>query len=116
MWKQLESKEQKRRSVPIDTMNMEVDMPDGDETRGWRKHWRRGLYGAIAAWAGGSQGAVIFMLAECVLHYRVVDEVGKRLGLSLSKEKVTQAETDAYIIEVLISTDQPTCSPHTPFL
>ena len=78
---------------------MEVNLPDGDETRGWRRHWRRGIYGAIVAWAAGSQGAVIFMLAECVLHFKVVEAVGKRLGLVLSQEAVAEAEIDAYIIE-----------------
>ena len=78
---------------------MAVNLPDGDETRGWRKHWRRGMYGAIMAWAAGSQGAVIFMLAECVIHFGVVEAVGKRLGLVLSEEKVAQAEVDAHIIE-----------------
>ena len=78
---------------------MEVNLPDGDATRGWRKHWRRGMYGAIVSWAAGSQGAVIFMLAECVLHFNVVEAVGKRLGLVLSEEAVAQAEIDTYIIE-----------------
>ena len=98
-WKELENKEQKRRNTPIDPTNLEVSLPDGDETRGWRRHWRRGLFGALAAWAGGSQGAVVFMLAECILHFEVVSAVGKRLGLTLSKEAVVQAETDAYIIK-----------------
>ena len=75
---------------------MEVDLPDGDKKRGWRKHWRRGLYGAIVAWAGGSQGAIIFMLAECAVHFKVVEAVGKQLGLVLSEEAVAQAEIDAY--------------------
>ena len=98
-WKELETKEQKRRNEPIDPTNQEVNLPDGDQTRGWRNHWRRGLFGAIAAWAGGSQVAVIFMLAECILHFEVVNAVGIRLGLTLSKEAVVQAETDAYIVE-----------------
>ena len=51
---------------------MDVNLPDGDPTRGWRHHWRRGMYGAIMAWAAGSQGAVIFLLAECVIHFEVV--------------------------------------------
>jgi hypothetical protein len=72
---------------------MEVALPDGDEARGWRKHWRRGMFGVIAAWAGGSQGAVIFMLAECVVHFKVVEAVGQRLGLMLSKEAVAQVPT-----------------------
>jgi len=57
------------------------------------------MYGAIMAWAAGSQGAVIFMLAECVIHFGVVEAVGKRLGLVLSEEEVAQAEVDAHIIE-----------------
>ena len=98
-WKELETKEQQRRTKPIDPTNEEVNLPDGDATRGWRKHWRRGMYGAIMAWAAGSQGAVIFMLAECVIHFKVVEAVGKHLGLVLSEEAVAQAEVDAHIIE-----------------
>ena len=47
----------------------------------------------------GSQGAIIFMLAECVVHFGVVDAVSQRLGLSLAKEAVEQATTDAYIVD-----------------
>ena len=138
-WKELERKEQKRRTVAIDRSNLEVNLPgavallpgppplplpllacrlptptaactrspliaillltDGDSTRGWRWHWRRGVYGFLSAWAAGSLGVVIFILAECVLHFDVVTAVGKKLGLVMSAEGVKQAEVDAYIVE-----------------
>lgn len=72
---------------------------DGDHTRGWRRHWRRGVYGFLAAWAAGSLGVVIFILAECAVHFDVVAAVGQKLGLVLSTEEVKQAEVDAYIVE-----------------
>eukprot|EP00966_Prymnesium_polylepis_P165310 3821493-Prymnesium_polylepis.1 len=43
------------------------------------------------------------MLAECILHFDVVNAVGQRLGLVLSKEAVKQAETDAYVLPSLPS-------------
>ena len=43
-------------------------------------------------WAAGSLGVVIFILAECAVHFDVVTAVGQKLGLVLSTEEVKQAE------------------------
>jgi len=77
-WLEFETKEQTRRNVAIDRTQMSHergDLPRGDETRGWRSHWRRGVFGALAGWAAGSLGAIIFMLAECAIHFECEREV-----------------------------------------
>ena len=54
-WRKHETEAQKRRAVPIDDSNVaELFPPRGDETRGWRMHWRRGLVGTLCDWAEGS--------------------------------------------------------------
>jgi hypothetical protein len=62
MWLQLEKKEVDRRAQPIDRTKMAVKLEDGTRS-GWRYHWRRGVHGALIAWADGSLGAIIFMIA-----------------------------------------------------
>ena len=59
---ELEKKEQDRCGVPIDRTQMDPDeLPPGDEQRGWRTHWRRGIHGALCSWAKGKLGAIVFM-------------------------------------------------------
>ena len=52
-WLELETKEQERRSEEVDVMKTEIVAPKqaGDDTRGWFRHWRRGLEGALIGWA-----------------------------------------------------------------
>ena len=59
-------------------------LPPGDDTRGWRRHWRRGMYGSIQDWAGGSKNRVGHMLSECALYFDVVNDVGERLGFGIT--------------------------------
>jgi hypothetical protein len=84
-WRKHEKEMQKRRAVGIDESNTDKSLPPrGDEVRkpprlqlwwcvcmlpalttaarccvrqlrGWRRHWRRGLYGAVQDWAEGSK-------------------------------------------------------------
>ena len=69
-WRKHETEAQKRRAVPIDDSNVaELFPPRGDETRGWRRHWRRGLVGTLCDWAEGSRFRVAFMLAEMANHF-----------------------------------------------
>ena len=50
-YQKLESEEQNRRAVPIDRSIFDHNLPSGDETRGWRRHWRRTVcQDACAAW------------------------------------------------------------------
>lgn len=130
-WRKLETELQHRRSIEIGEDMDECYPPRGDETRGWRLHWRRGLYGALKDWAEGSKFRVGFMLSELVLHFGVVElvcslppplppalmhmsslpllstpppprsQVGERLGIGLSKEEVALAKTDKYIVDRL---------------
>ena len=117
---ELEKKEQGRRGVPVDRTQMDPDeLPRGDEQRGWRTHWRRGMHGALRSWAKGKLGAIVFMLAALTVDFGVVDEVcpprraspplsssptplmwqvAGELNLKLSTEQVEDAKTDAYII------------------
>jgi hypothetical protein len=74
-WRKHESEVQSRRSVAIDISNDKALPPRGDEERGWRKHWRRGMIGSIQDWAGGSQKSVVFMLAEMARYFGVQVEV-----------------------------------------
>jgi hypothetical protein len=56
-WRKHETEAQARRSVAIDITNSDSSPPPrGDEVRGWRWHWRRGLVGSIQDWAEGSIG------------------------------------------------------------
>ena len=117
---ELEKKEQDRRGVPVDRTQMDLgELPRGDEQRGWRTHWRRGMHGALRSWAKGKLGAIVFMLAALTVDFGVVDEVcpprkaspplsssptplmwqvAGELNLKLSSEQVEDAKTDAYII------------------
>ena len=78
-WNELETKEQRRRVVEVpkegEADPKQAALPPGDETRGWHKHWRRGVFGALQSWASGSRGAIVYMLAACALHFGVVKEV-----------------------------------------
>ena len=75
-WRKHESEVQTRRSVVIDIANTDKSLPPrGDEERGWRKHWRRGLVGSIQDWAEGSKFRVIFMIAEMARYFEVQREV-----------------------------------------
>ena len=117
---ELEKKEQGRRGLTVDRSQMDVTpLPRGNEQRGWRKHWRRGMHGALHSWAKGKLGAIVFMLAALTVDFGVVDEVclpcganpplssslyplmwqvAGELNLKLSKEEFENAKTDAYII------------------
>mmetsp|Transcript_50123 Transcript_50123/g.107105 ORF Transcript_50123/g.107105 Transcript_50123/m.107105 type:complete len:125 (-) Transcript_50123:92-466(-) len=78
-WNELETKEQKRRAVEVpkegEADPSQASLPRGDENRGWHRHWRRGVFGALQSWAAGSRGAIVHMLASCSLHFGVVEEV-----------------------------------------
>ena len=69
-WNELETKEQKRRAVEVpkegEADPKKAKLPPGDQTRGWHKHWRRGVFGALRSWAAGDRGAIVYMLAACV--------------------------------------------------
>eukprot|EP00966_Prymnesium_polylepis_P198977 4611060-Prymnesium_polylepis.1 len=69
-WRKHESEVQARRSVVIDIDNTDESLPPrGDEERGWRKHWRRGLIGSIRDWAEGRKHRVVFMLVEMARYF-----------------------------------------------
>ena len=75
-WRKHESEVQVRRAVVIDIDNADKSLPArGDEERGWRKHWRRGLIGSIQDWAEGRKHRVVFMLAEMACYFDVEREV-----------------------------------------
>ena len=82
-WRKHEKEVQKRRSRPVRAEGVDVDVanedkslpPRGDEERGWRRHWRRGLIGSIQDWAAGSRPRVVFMLAEMAHYFGVEAEV-----------------------------------------
>ena len=75
-WNELETKEQRRREVEIDSSRTAIEAPPGgDDTRSWHNHWRRGVYGALRSWAGGSQGAVVYMLAAATKAFGVEAQV-----------------------------------------
>ena len=96
-YQKLESEEQNRRAVPIDRSIFDHNLPSGDETRGWRRHWRRSVPGCLRSWAAGSLGAIIFMLAACAQDFDVVEEVGQALGFP-PKVEARHAETCVYIV------------------
>jgi hypothetical protein len=50
-------------------------LPRGDDSRGWRSHWRRGVFGNLLDWASGNRTNIAIMLAESAKHFGVVDEV-----------------------------------------
>ena len=64
-WNELETKEQKRRAVEVpqegEADPKKATLPPGDETRGWHKHWRRGIFGALQSWAKGERSAIVAM-------------------------------------------------------
>jgi hypothetical protein len=75
-WRKHESEVQARRAVVIDIDNADKSLPArGDEERGWRKHWRRGIIGSIQDWAEGRKHRVVFMLAEMARYFDVEREV-----------------------------------------
>ena len=58
-WRKHETETQKRRAVEVDPSNVDESLPHrGGEDQGWRKHWRRGLYGAVQHWAQRDRGSV----------------------------------------------------------
>ena len=75
-----EVEEQDRRAVEVPKEGpadpKQAQLPPGDDTRGWHKHWRRGVFGALQSWAAGDRGAIVYMLAACAVHFGVVDAVG----------------------------------------
>ena len=91
-FQRLERKTLNRRAVPIpgradSSGGSSVALPArGDESRGWRHHWRRGLYGAVQEWAEGSRGAAIHMIAELAKHFDIEEEVGAKLKLGLTQQ------------------------------
>jgi len=88
-FEELEQKESDRRSVAIDATNTVISLPPrGGDTRGWRSHWRRGLYGAVQSWAEGSRGNVIHMLAELAQHFGVESAVAEKMGFTCSTAEV----------------------------
>ena len=100
MWRKEERWIQKRRSRRIDPDSTDTSLPPrGGEERGWRNHWRRGLIGTVQDWADGSKFRAAYMIAELAKHFDVVDAVAEHLGLKSSKEEVTQAKTDAHIVD-----------------
>lgn len=76
-WRKHEREVQRRRAVEIDKTNEQSSSlpPRGDDSRGWRLHWRRGLKGCIQDWAEGSPSRAAFMLATLAEEFDVVDLV-----------------------------------------
>ena len=65
----------------------EMDLEAGNETtlqrggkksklRGWRWHWRRGVFGTFQDWAEGSRKKVVHMLVGVATHFKVVNQLG----------------------------------------
>lgn len=96
-YQKLEVEEQDRRAIEINPDNHEIDLPWGNDQRGWFEHWRRGVGPVIRGWAKGSMGAVIHMLVEAACQFGVVDEVHAGLG----RKATRQAEVCIYICERL---------------
>ena len=81
--------------VCIDEANADTSLPPrGNEERGWRRHWRRGLIGSVQDWAAGSRPRVVFMLAELARYFEVEREVASQMGFGLTKEEVELAHID----------------------
>lgn len=79
-WRKHERESQSRRQHQIDPANLDHSLPPrGDDGRGWRWHWRRGLVGAVLDWAEGSRFRVAFMLAELAMHFEVQQQVSTAL-------------------------------------
>lgn len=79
-WRRLEANTQSRRSVEIkDDHETEASAlpPRGDDTRGWRGHWRRGLIGGVQDWAEGSRSNAAYMLAALAVHFNVEKQAHK---------------------------------------
>lgn len=76
-WRKHEREMQKRRSVEMsDGADKDRSLPrKGDETQGWRWHWRRGMVGSVQDWANGSRFRAAFMLAELAIYFKVESEV-----------------------------------------
>jgi hypothetical protein len=55
-YQRLEVEEQDSCAKPIDPSKKTLP-PRGDDTGGWRHHWRHGVLGTLRSWADGSQGA-----------------------------------------------------------
>jgi hypothetical protein len=100
-WNELETKEQKRRELAIDLSRTAIEAPPGgDDTRGWHNHWRRGVYGTLRSWAGGSQGAVVYMLATAAKHFGVVKQV--------STSRAPVCEEECWMLEIDLHVTPPT--------
>jgi hypothetical protein len=83
-WRKHETENQNRRGVPLEpfigplpsgvTRGRKASsepraegnepLPDGVDTRGWRWHWRRGVFGNLRSWASGNRANIAHMLAE----------------------------------------------------
>lgn len=102
---ELETKEQNRRSQDIHQSRTDIVAPKqgGDETRGWFKHWRRGVYGALVSWADGSLGVITYMLGYAARHFGVVDQVIRYLGgkTAMTPSEVRAAEDEKTICDLL---------------
>ena len=68
-----------KRAESIQADVEEVELPKGDETRGWRKHWRHGMWGAVQYWACGSRANVIKMLVDLAKDFGVAPDVAEEL-------------------------------------
>ena len=77
---ELETKEEKRRATEIDESRTDVVLPAGDETRGWHRHWRYGVFRILRRWSGGSKGAIVAMLAKSAIEFTCVDQVRTALA------------------------------------
>jgi hypothetical protein len=80
-WRKHEAELQRRRGVEVldlEMGNTDESLPArGDEQRGWRLHWRRGLVGALKDWAEGSRYRIVHMLAALAKHFGVEEEVSR---------------------------------------
>jgi hypothetical protein len=110
-YQELEVKEQDRRAVAIVRSNTVVDLAPGDDTRGWFRHWRRGVYGALLSWAAGSIGAIICMLAFCVKFFGVEKEV----PLSIHVLSLRTCCAPVSVCAVLPPRPAATQSPHMSY-
>lgn len=88
-WRKHETEVQARREEPVnDTDVAEAFPPCGDESRGWRHHWRRGLVGTLQDWAAGSKFKVAFMLAVMTIHFKCEQLVSAPLAVRFDSSPI----------------------------
>lgn len=102
-WKSQEAYIQTRRCQAIDPkLDADTSLPRRGKN-GWRRHWRRGLYGAIQDWAAGRGARVVHMLVSMAIHFRVEQEVtlnnpapapSSTVHCSFTTTRVTQSDVD----------------------